>query len=116
MTQPPPLIAALRRLAGPRPDDRTDAELLARFVADRDPTAFAALVHRHGGLVWGTCRRRARDHHAAEDAFQTTFLALARHAAAVRRPAALGAWLHRVAVRCMAAARTPREPMSPLPP
>ena len=61
MTQPPPLIEALRRLAGPRPDGRSDAELLARFVAGGDPDAFAALVHRHGWLVWGTCRRRARE-------------------------------------------------------
>lgn len=116
MTQPPPLIQALRRLAGPRPDDRSDAELLARFVGTRDPAAFAALVHRHGRLVWGACRRRASDTHAAEDAFQTTFLALARNAAAVRRPEAVAAWLHRVAVRCTAALRTPREPMSALPP
>ena len=116
MTQPPPLIQALRRLAGPRPDDRSDAELLAQFVATRDPAAFAALVNRHGPLVWGACRRRARDSHAAEDAFQTTFLALARNAAAVRRPEALAAWLHRVAVRCTAALRPPREPMSALPP
>jgi RNA polymerase sigma factor (sigma-70 family) len=115
MTQPPPLIDALRRLAGSGPDGRSDAELLAEFVARRDPGAFAALVHRYGRLVWGACRRRARDSHTAEDAFQTTFLALARHAAAVRRPEAVGAWLHRVAVRCTAAARTPREPMSALP-
>lgn len=115
MTQPPPLIDALRRLAGSGPDGRSDAELLAEFVAHRDPAAFAALVHRYGRLVWGACRRRARDSHAAEDAFQTTFLALARHAAAVRKPEAVGAWLHRVAVRCTAAARTPRAPMSALP-
>lgn len=46
MTQPPPLIDALRRLAGSGPDERSDAELLAAFVAGRDPAAFAALVHR----------------------------------------------------------------------
>ena len=116
MTQPPPLIDALRRLAGPVPDDRSDAELLARFVAAKDSAAFETLVRRHGGLVWGACRRRLRDAHAAEDAFQTTFLALARHAAGVRKPDALGAWLHRVAVRCTVALRPSREPMSALPP
>jgi RNA polymerase sigma factor (sigma-70 family) len=114
MTQPPPLIDALRRLAGPGSDDRPDSELLARFVGG-DPAAFAVLVQRHGRLVWGACRRRAPDPHAAEDAFQTTFLALARNAAAVRKPGALGAWLHRVAVRCTATLRTNREPMSALP-
>jgi RNA polymerase sigma factor (sigma-70 family) len=115
MTQPP-LIDALRRLAGPGPDDRPDADLLARFVTAHDPAAFEALVRRYGGLVWGICRRRLRDAHAAEDAFQTTFLALARHAGAIKKPGTLGAWLHRVAVRCTAAVRTPREPMSALPP
>ncbi len=107
----PPVIEALRRLAGPGPDDVSDSELLTRFVTSQDGTAFEALVRRHGRLVWGACRRRLRDLHAAEDAFQTTFLALARHAAEVRRPEALGAWLHRVAVRCAAAFRTPRYHM-----
>lgn len=107
-----PVIDVLRRLAGPGPDDVSDADLLGRFVASHDPAAFEALVRRHGRLVWGTCRRRLRDAHAAEDAFQTTFLALARHASAVRRPDALAAWLHRVAVRCSAEFRPPRYHMS----
>jgi RNA polymerase sigma factor (sigma-70 family) len=105
MTNVPPVIDALRRWSGPTPAESPDADLLMRFVATGDPAAFEALVRRHGPLVWGACRRRLRDAHAAEDAFQTTFLALARHAASVRRPAALGAWLHRVAVRCAGAVR-----------
>lgn len=101
----PPVIDALRRWTGSAPADAPDADLLGRFVATKDPAAFEALVRRHGPVVWGACRRRLRDAHAAEDAFQTTFLALARHAASVRQPAALGAWLHRVAVRCAGAVR-----------
>src|SRR5262245_25443468 len=111
-----PVMDAIRRLARPGPDEVSDAELLTRFAASRDASAFESLVGRYGGLVWGTCRRRLKDEHTAEDAFQTTFLALARHAASVRRPGALGAWLHRVAVRCTAAFRRPTpELMSELP-
>ena len=81
MFHPPPVLDALRRLAGAGSADVSDADLLARYVHGHDTAAFEALVRRHGGLVWGACRRRLRDPHAAEDAFQTTFLALARHAA-----------------------------------
>jgi RNA polymerase sigma factor (sigma-70 family) len=115
MIQPPPLIDALRRMAAPGSDDRPDAELLRRFVSTKDSAAFEALVRRYSGLVWGACRRQLRDVHIAEDAFQTTFLALARHAGTVKKPESLGAWLHRVAVRCTAALRTPREAMPALP-
>src|SRR5262245_28144565 len=112
MDSPSPVVDVLRRLAGPASEDVTDAELISRFVESRDSNAFAALVRRHGGLVWGACRRRLRDAHAAEDAFLATFLALARHAGSVRKPDALAAWLHRVAVRCSTAFRTPRYHMA----
>jgi RNA polymerase sigma factor (sigma-70 family) len=74
-----------------------DAELLARFASDRDDLAFAELVARHGPMVLGVCRRRlsASD---AEDAFQATFLVLARKAAHLQRRPCLAPWLHRVAL------------------
>src|SRR5438105_3566403 len=77
----------------------TDRELLDSFVRRRDTAAFAALLERHGPMVLGVCRRLLRDSHAAEDAFQATFLVLAQKAADVRRPEALGGWLYSVAGR-----------------
>src|SRR5579885_2299756 len=85
-------------------DGVSDAELLGRCAAGTDDAAFELLVRRHAELVWKVCRAVARDHHAAEDAFQATFLALARKAAAVRERSAAG-WLARVAYHAALKAR-----------
>ncbi|HEY8505543.1 MAG TPA: sigma-70 family RNA polymerase sigma factor [Gemmataceae bacterium] len=96
----------VRRLAATyRGDGREDAELLRRFAGERDEAAFAQLVSRHGPMVLGVCRRVTGDAHAAEDAFQATFLVLARKAASLERPEALAGWLHGVALRCARKAR-----------
>jgi RNA polymerase sigma factor (sigma-70 family) len=81
------------------PDAVPDAELLARFARLRDEPAFAALVRRHGPMVWAVCRHLLPNSADAEDAFQATFLALVRSAGKVRTGSAVGAWLHGVAVR-----------------
>jgi RNA polymerase sigma factor (sigma-70 family) len=77
----------------------SDAELLRRVVAVRDQAAFEVLVWRHGPLVLGTCRRLLGHDQDAEDAFQATFLALARRAPAIAHAEALGGWLFLVACR-----------------
>ena len=88
------LLHHLHRLSAPGPGGLTDAQLLERFVAERDEAAFEVLVWRHGPLVYNVCRRVLGHADDVEDAFQATFLALVRKAAAIRNRAALGGWLY----------------------
>jgi RNA polymerase sigma factor (sigma-70 family) len=85
-----------------------DALLLDRFVQAGDEKAFTALVERHGALVWDVCRRVAGDAHAAEDAFQATWIVLFRKARTLRDGGFLAGWLHRVAYRLSLTARARR--------
>jgi RNA polymerase sigma factor (sigma-70 family) len=93
----------------------TDAELLEDYVSRREEAALAALVRRHGPMVWGVCRRVLRNHHDAEDAFQATFLVLVRKAAAIVPREMVANWLYGVArqtalkARATAARRKGRE-------
>jgi RNA polymerase sigma factor (sigma-70 family) len=100
------VLRHLRRLtAQPTADDLSDGELLERFCRRREETAFALLVQRHGPMVLGVCRRIARDLHDAEDAFQATFLVLARRAKAIQKQASLASFLYGAAWRIALQAR-----------
>jgi RNA polymerase sigma-70 factor (ECF subfamily) len=96
MTQLNDVLRHLRRAAG-GVHDWTDAQLMDSFLAHRDEAAFEVLVRRHGPMVLGVCRRVLRNETDAEDAFQATFLVLARKAAAVAPRSLVGNWLHGVA-------------------
>ena len=92
------VMQQLQKLIGGRRDsDRTDGELLECFVSRQDEAAFETLVRRHGPLVQRVCRRVLGDAHAAEDAFQASFLLLARKAVTIRARASVGGWLYEVA-------------------
>ncbi len=87
------------KLAGHRPIEDSDEQLLDAFMNRRDDNAFAVLVRRHGPMVLQICRRVLGHEQDAEDAFQATFLVLARNAAALRNKSSLASWLHGAAYR-----------------
>jgi RNA polymerase sigma factor (sigma-70 family) len=109
------LIEHIRRSVLHDGAGRTDGQLLDSFLHQKDKAALAALVRRHGPMVWGVCSRMLRSHHDAEDAFQATFLVLVQKAATLPDPEMVGNWLYGVAhqtavrMRALAARRALRE-------
>jgi RNA polymerase sigma factor (sigma-70 family) len=83
----------------------SDRQLLEQFLRQKDEGAFAVLVQRHGPMVLSVCRRILSHVQDAEDAFQATFLVLARKAQHIAQPELLGSWLYGVAFRVARKAR-----------
>jgi RNA polymerase sigma factor (sigma-70 family) len=101
------VIETLRRVAARQhPDSVSDADLLERFIAERDEIAFEGLVRRHGPMVLGVCRRILGHVQDAEDAFQATFLVLVRKAPTVAPREQVGNWLYGVAQQTARKARS----------
>jgi RNA polymerase sigma factor (sigma-70 family) len=107
--QVPNVLQYLRNLFRAPAAEQTDRQMLERFAVGRDESAFAALVERHASLVWGVCRRVLGNEHDAEDAFQATFLVLARKAGSVSWRDEVGNWLYTVAVKVAGKARARGE-------
>ena len=102
------IVQNIRTLADSPSDAVSDRHLLERFARRRDEAAFTTLVHRHGQLVLGVCRRVLRQEADAEDAFQAAFLVLARKAGSVPWQESVGNWLYGVAYRIAHKLRTAR--------
>jgi RNA polymerase sigma factor (sigma-70 family) len=99
------LLEYIRALGPAGPGEDSDSRLLQQYLTQRDEAAFAGLVHRHGLMVLGVCRRALGDGPDAEDAFQATFLVLVRKAGSIRRRGSVASWLYGVAARVARQAR-----------
>src|SRR5262245_40703289 len=86
-------------------DHESDGDLLGRFIRDRDESAFAEIVRRHGMMVLGVCQRVLDNRHDAEDCFQAAFMVLVRKAATIQPRDMVGNWLYGVAYRTALEAR-----------
>lgn len=112
----PPAAADAARTAAHAAIAPTDGERLMRFYRHRDQAAFAEIVQSHAAMVWGVCSQILRQREDVEDAFQATFLILARKANSIRGADSAAGWLYRVAFRTalLARSRRSRRPETPL--
>src|SRR6266849_5021225 len=95
-----------RMIGKPQATGQTDRHLLERFARGHDESAFAKLVERHASLVYGVCWRVLRHRQDCEDAFQASFLLLARKAGSISWRDSVGSWLYQVAYRIAAETKT----------
>jgi RNA polymerase sigma factor (sigma-70 family) len=95
-----PILRVIRQVVeDPQVRNSSDRDLLQRFSERREAAAFHALLRRHGPMVFDVCRGVLGNEANAEDAFQATFIILARKAASIRKAASVASWLHSVAYR-----------------
>ena len=100
------LLRRIRKMMAPHQlQTQSNSQLLQAFCTNQDQQAFAALVHGHGPMVWRICQTVLRQTEDAEDAFQATFLVLARRASSIRKAESLPSWLHGVAYHIAVSAR-----------
>jgi RNA polymerase sigma factor (sigma-70 family) len=105
----PPLLLYVRNLGAQESlKNVPDCVLVKRFALERDETAFAVMVRRHGRTVHHVCRSMLQNQADADDAFQATFLVLARQARSIRNKGSLASWLYGVAYRTCLKARAAR--------
>jgi cytochrome c peroxidase len=101
-----PILHLIRRVVeDERVRQLSDQVLLKQFTERQDEAAFGTMLYRHGPMVLDVCRSVLRNEADAEDAFQATFLILARNAASIRKTTSVGSWLHGVALRTALKAR-----------
>src|SRR5262245_15931045 len=94
-----------RGMAAESLQDQSDRLLVERLLAGPDEAVFETIVRRHGPMVYRVCWHVLQQEQDTEDAFQATFLILARQLRTVRRPASLASWLHGIARRVALKAR-----------
>jgi cytochrome c peroxidase len=118
-----PILHLIRRVVeDERARQLSDQVLLQQFKEQRDEAAFGTLLYRHGPMVLDVCRGVLHNEADAEDAFQATFLILARKAWSIRKGASVGSWLHGVAhrtalkARAKSSAREKNEARAPVAP
>jgi RNA polymerase sigma factor (sigma-70 family) len=93
------LLSHLRAGLASQEASRSDHEALQAFLARQDEAAFESIMKRHGPMVYRVCQRVLHHAHDAEEAFQATFLVLARQAKSIGKSESLASWLHGVAFR-----------------
>jgi DNA-directed RNA polymerase specialized sigma24 family protein len=100
MSKPAPITQMIRKIVeDQRVKALPDRELVRLFRVEKDQAAFLGLMRRHGNMVLDVCCNVLQNEADAEDAFQATFLQLARKASTIRDKAAVGSWLYGVAYR-----------------